>query len=74
MADSGDKGNPSGFDGQDPAGDASGSDVQDAQFAVSGKASDIGIVISSGEAAKRRRKKGNRDDKGSMDQDGKEKK
>jgi len=73
MADSGGKGNPGESSSKDPAGDASGSDVQDAQFAVSGKASDLSIVVSSGEAARRRRKKENRD-KSSTDQDGKEKK
>lgn len=40
--------------------------IQDAQFGKSGKASDMSIVISSGEAARRVR------GKGSKDKDGKE--
>lgn len=57
MSDSGDKRNPSGFGGQDSAGDASGSDgtIEDAQVAVSGKAADLSIVISSGNAARKAR-------------------
>lgn len=72
MADNGDKGNPKDFGGKDPAGDDSDPVVQDAQVAVSGNASNLRMILTSGEEARRRRGKGD-GGKGNSDQDRKEK-